>query len=161
MMAERDNAGVIAPPPVIALIVLALGLAFDWLWPIPLLARLDLPLRLGLGGVAGAAGIGLALSAERTFHRIGTNALPWQPALRLAATGIYTHTRNPMYLGLGLLMLGIGFALGSIGTLLMLVPGALVLHYGVVLREERYLEKKFGADYRHFKAAVPRYGWRY
>lgn len=66
-----------------------------------------------------------------------------------------------MYLGLGLLLLGLGIALGSVGTLVMLAPAALVLHYGVVLREERYLEKKFGADYCSFKAAVPRYGWRW
>ena len=160
MTLERDNAGVIAPPPVIALIAVALGLGFDWIWPIPFLrALLGLPARLALGGLAAAIGIGLAVSAERTFRRIGTNALPWQPALKLAATGLYAHVRNPMYLGLGLLVLGIGVAVGSAGTLLMLVPGALVLHYGVVLREERYLEMKFGEDYRRFKAAVPRYAW--
>jgi protein-S-isoprenylcysteine O-methyltransferase Ste14 len=39
-------------------------------------------------------------------------------------------------------------------------PTRYVLHYGVVLREERYLERKFGEDYRRFKAEMPRYGWR-
>lgn len=94
MMAERDNAGVIAPPPVIALIALVLGLAFDRIWPIPFLPSqlVDLPTRLVLGGLLIAVGIGLAIFAEHTFRRIGTNALPWQPALRLAATGIYAHS---------------------------------------------------------------------
>jgi protein-S-isoprenylcysteine O-methyltransferase Ste14 len=161
MMARPDIAGAIAPPPLIALAVLALGLALDWMWPLPLLrSLLGLPARLVLGGLAAATGIAIAVSAERTFRRIGTHALPWKPALQLASSGIYAHTRNPMYLGLGLFVLGVGVALGSIGTLLMLVPGALVLHYGVVLREERYLERKFGEDYRRFKAEVPRYGWR-
>lgn len=161
MTTPHDNAGVIAPPPLIALAVLVLGLALDWIWPVPLLHDLlGWPARLILGGVAAAVGMAIAVVAERTFHRIGTHALPWKPALHLAASGIYAHTRNPMYLGLGLLVIGIGVALGSAGTLLMLVPGALVLHYGVVLREERYLERKFGEDYRRFKAAVPRYGWR-
>lgn len=162
MTAETDNAGVIAPPPVIALAAMALGLALDWICPIPLLRNvIGLPVRLAVGGLAVALGIGIAVIAERMFHRVGTHALPWKPALHLASSGIYAHTRNPMYLGLGLLMLGIGVALGSAGTLSMLVPGALVLHYGVVRREERYLERKFGDDYRRFKAAVPRYGWRW
>jgi protein-S-isoprenylcysteine O-methyltransferase Ste14 len=162
MTAEPDHAGVIAPPPVIAVAALVLGLALDWLFPIPSLRSvLSLPARLGLGGVAAMAGIALAMRAEASFRRIGTHALPWKPALQLATAGIYAHTRNPMYLGLGLLVLGLGVALGSSGTLLMLVPGALVLHYGVVLREERYLDRKFGAGYRSFKAHVPRYGWRW
>ncbi|MEZ5785561.1 MAG: isoprenylcysteine carboxylmethyltransferase family protein [Xanthobacteraceae bacterium] len=162
MTAQTEIAGVIAPPPLIALGVLVLGLALDWLWPLPFLRNLlGLPARLAIAGLAVALGLGIAVVAERTFHRLGTHALPWKPALQLASTGIYAHTRNPMYLGLGLLVLGIGLALGSVGTLLMLVPGALVLHHGVVLREERYLERKFGDDYRRFKSEVPRYGWRW
>lgn len=160
MTIASDTAGVVAPPPLIALAAVALGLGLDWLLPLPWLGLLGLPLRLVIGGLAIAAGVSIAVPAERTFHRIGTHALPWKPALQLASSGIYAHTRNPMYLGLGLLVVGLAIALGSVGTLIMLVPAALVLHYGVVLREERYLERKFGDDYRRFKAAVPRYGWR-
>jgi protein-S-isoprenylcysteine O-methyltransferase Ste14 len=65
-----------------------------------------------------------------------------------------------MYIGLGLFLVGLAVALASAWTLAMLVPAALALHYGVVKREERYLEAKFGDDYRAFKASVPRYGWR-
>jgi protein-S-isoprenylcysteine O-methyltransferase Ste14 len=64
-----------------------------------------------------------------------------------------------MYVGLGLLVAGIAIALASDWTLVMLVPAALVLHFGVVLREERYLAAKFGEDYLDYKARVPRYGW--
>ena len=66
-----------------------------------------------------------------------------------------------MYQGLALFVAGLGVALASVWVLAMLIPAALVLHYGVVKREERYLEQKFGADYGAFKAAVPRYGWRW
>ncbi len=156
-----DKAGVIAPPPVIAFAAVALGLALDWLWPTSgIQDALGLAGRLTLGGLLMATGLAIAIIAERTFHRVGTDPLPWKPATRLAATGIYAHTRNPMYVGLALLMAGLGIALASTGILLMLIPAALVLHYGVVKREERYLERKFGEDYRHFKATVPRYGWR-
>src|SRR5581483_12397225 len=98
------------------------------------------PIRVLIGGAAFAAGAGMMVIAERTFRRIGTNVPPWEPTLKLATGGIYGRLRNPMYVG-GLLMLaGIGIAIGG-GWLLVLVAAcALLLHYGVVLREERYLE---------------------
>jgi protein-S-isoprenylcysteine O-methyltransferase Ste14 len=72
-----------------------------------------------------------------------------------------TPARSSFAIFEGLTLLGgLGFALASVWMIVMLVPAALVLHYGVVRREERYLEERFGADYRAFKARVPRYGWR-
>jgi protein-S-isoprenylcysteine O-methyltransferase Ste14 len=64
-----------------------------------------------------------------------------------------------MYVGLGLLVAGIGIGLASDWTLVMLVAGAFVLHFGVVKREERYLAAKFGDPYRSYLEQVPRYGW--
>ena len=96
------------------LAALAAGLALDWLWPVNLLRdALGFPGRLALGGLCVAAGFGLAIVAERTFHRLGTNAAPWKPALRRAATGPYAYTRNPMYIGLGLFVLGLAVVLAS------------------------------------------------
>jgi protein-S-isoprenylcysteine O-methyltransferase Ste14 len=162
MASGSETPGVIAPPPLIALAAVAVGLMLDWLWPVNLLrVALGLPGRLAFGGLLMALGLGLAVAAERAFRRIGTNVAPWKPALGLAADGPYAHTRNPMYQGLALFVAGLGVALASVWGLAMLIPAALVLHYGVVKREERYLEQKFGADYRAFKAAVPRYGWRW
>jgi protein-S-isoprenylcysteine O-methyltransferase Ste14 len=74
-------------------------------------------------------------------------------------TGVYAHVRNPMYLGLAFLVAGIGVALASDWTLVMLVAAALLNHYGVVKREERYLEAKFGDAYRRYRNRVPRYGF--
>jgi protein-S-isoprenylcysteine O-methyltransferase Ste14 len=156
-----DKAGVIAPPPLIAVATLLAGLSLDWLAPVSLLRdALGLPARLAAGSLLIAGGLALALSAERAFRAIGTNPLPWKPATALASSGLYARTRNPMYLGLALVVFGIALALGSLWTLAMMIPGALVMHYGVVRREERYLENKFGDDYRAFMARVPRYGWR-
>ncbi len=64
-----------------------------------------------------------------------------------------------MYQALGLLLLALAVGLASDWTALLLVPWALVMHVGVVLREERYLEQKFGDDYRRYTGHVPRYGW--
>ena len=66
-----------------------------------------------------------------------------------------------MYVGMGLAVIGIVIAFAFEWTLFALVVGALVMHFGVVLREERYLERKFGDEYRRYKQSVPRYGWKF
>jgi protein-S-isoprenylcysteine O-methyltransferase Ste14 len=155
-----DIAGVIAPPPLIALATVALGLFIDWLFPVPVLqVLLYWPTRVVIGGVFIAAGVALGLTGFRVFSRVGTNANPWLPAVHLATGGIYQWVRNPMYVGFALLVAGIGIALASTWTLVLIIPAALVMHYGVVRREERYLEAKFGDAYRRYKQSVPRYGW--
>jgi protein-S-isoprenylcysteine O-methyltransferase Ste14 len=155
-----DIPGVIAPPPLIVLAAVLLGVAADWLWPMNGLASvLNWPVRIGLGAALFVGGGVLVVVGEQAFKRVGTNVPPWRPALALANTGIYAHLRNPMYVGAMLILAGIAAALASDWLAILLVPTALVLHFGVVRREERYLENKFGEDYRRYKASVPRYGW--
>jgi protein-S-isoprenylcysteine O-methyltransferase Ste14 len=155
-----DTPGVIAPPPLIALAALLLGVAGDWLWPVDGLARvLNWPVRIGLGGALLVGGGVLVVAGEQAFKRVGTNVPPWEPALALATTGVYAHFRNPMYVGGMLMLAGLAIALASDWLAILLLPTALLLHFGVVRREERYLEAKFGEDYRRYKASVPRYGW--
>lgn len=159
MADEKDRAGVIAPPPVIAAATLAVAALLEWWWPSGVSAWLGLGPRLAIAAGLGLAGAALAVAGERRFARAGTEALPWRPASALVTDGLYRRMRNPMYVGLGLLMLAFAVGFASAWLLALLVPAALLLHHGVVLREERYLERKFGDDYRRFKAQVPRYGW--
>jgi protein-S-isoprenylcysteine O-methyltransferase Ste14 len=155
----KDNPGVIAPPPLIATATVVLGLLLDRLAPVYVIdTLLTFWPRVVVGALVAVAGGALALAGERRFRAVGTNVPPWKPALYLATDGIYARLRNPMYVGLMLLVAGIGIALASDWILVLLVPTALVLHYGVVLREERYLERKFGEEYRRYKAKVPRWG---
>ena len=159
-MADRKGIpGVLAPPPLIAMIAVVGGLLLDRGFPAH---GLDTALSFWPRVIAGAfvaiAGGALAVAAERRFKAAGTNVPPWKPALALATSGPYERLRNPMYVGLILLVAGIGLAMASDWTLVLLVPMALVLHYGVVLREERYLEAKFGEDYRRYRTRVPRWG---
>ncbi len=157
----RDTAGVIAPPPLIALAAVLIGLTLDWLLPAYVLTELlSLPARIVTGGALIAAGAALALAGERSFVHAGTEVKPWKPSTALVTGGIYAYVRNPMYVGLALLVAGIGIALAADWTLVMLVLQIVVIHFGVIRREERYLEAKFGDAYRHYKARVPRYGWR-
>jgi protein-S-isoprenylcysteine O-methyltransferase Ste14 len=155
-----DNPGVVAPPPLIYAAAVAAGLILDSLFPVYVLATLlygaDRVI-IGLAIVAGGAA--LAVSAARTFRAIGTNVRPWQPTLALATTGVFRYLRNPMYVGMTLVVMGLAIALASDWMLVALIPAAVVVHYGAVLREERYLEAKFGEPYRQFLASVPRYGW--
>lgn len=156
-----DTAGVIAPPPLIGLATVLLGQLLDYEIPFFWLgSHFSRTVRLSVGVLLIASGIALVMAAHRSFAHVGTNIRPWKPSLALASGGIYRWMRNPMYVGMALVVAGIGIAVGSEWTLILLVPAAWLLHTGVVLREERYLEARFGDDYRHYKASVPRYGWR-
>src|SRR5450631_207717 len=159
MTETRDTAGVIAPPPLIALAAVVLGLALDWLLPAYLLTvLLSWPERIVIAVVLIGAGVALAIPAMRGFRSAGTHVEPWKPSSALVTDGIFGWLRNPMYVGLAFLVSGLGIALASDWTLVMIVPALLMLHFGVVKREERYLEAKFGDAYRQYKARVPRYG---
>jgi protein-S-isoprenylcysteine O-methyltransferase Ste14 len=75
----------------------------------------------------------------------------------LVTTGIHSWSRNPIYLGLFLVYGGIGVAAGSLWALIVAVPLAITIRYGVVAREEAYLERRFGDAYRDYKAHVRRW----
>jgi protein-S-isoprenylcysteine O-methyltransferase Ste14 len=159
MVNFAETPGVIAPPPVIAVAAIVLGLILDQLLPSNIVASvLTFWLRIVIGTILVLAGGTLAVSAAQRFQAIGTNVPPWKPSLQLATTGIYTRMRNPMYVGTMLLILGIGMWLTSDWILILLIPTGIILHYGVVLREERYLEKTFGDDYLRYKESVSRWG---
>jgi protein-S-isoprenylcysteine O-methyltransferase Ste14 len=157
---RSENPGVIAPPPLIAVLTIVLGLLLDWLFPAYVLDTvMNWRERLVTGGLLASAGAALALWAERQFQRAGTNASPMKPSLHLVTGGPYQYLRNPMYVGLMLAAGGIAVVLASDWTLVLLVAMAFLLHFGVVRREERYLERRFGEDYRQYKARAPRWGF--
>ncbi len=159
-MTRTDTPGVLAPPPLIAAAALAFGLVLDWLVPAYILSVLfSVETRLGLGAILFGLGGGLIVSAFRAFKAADTPVEPWKPTLALTFAGPYRWMRNPIYVGMGLMVAGIGLALASDWTLVMLIPAGIVLHVGVVSREERYLDTKFGEDYRAYVRRVSRYGW--
>lgn len=156
----RDNAGVIAPPPLLALAAVVLGLALDWLLPAHVLTvLLTRPERIVIALIFFGAGAALAFPALRGFRSAGTHVEPWKPATALVTDGIFAWLRNPMYVGLTLFLIALSLALACDWMLVMTIAFVLTIHFGVVKREERYLEAKFDEAYRQYKARVPRYGW--
>src|SRR5262249_47085922 len=154
-----DSPGVIAPPPLIVLAALLLALALDWFFPSFILRGiLGFGTRLIIGAILIATGAGIAILARSNFLQAGTNIEPWKPFLTVVTGGIFARMRNPMYVGLMLFFAGIAVALESGWMLILLVPMAAMLHFGVVKREERYLGAKFGETYRAYLNSVARYG---
>jgi protein-S-isoprenylcysteine O-methyltransferase Ste14 len=156
----HDNAGVIAPPPLLALAVVVLGLIFDRLLPAYVLTvLLSFAGRIMIGGTLIGAGFALAIPAILAFRSAGTHVEPWKPSAALVTDGIFGWLRNPMYVGAILFLAGLAILLASDWMLVMTVAFVAVLHFGVVKREERYLEAKFGNAYREYRNTVSRYGW--
>jgi protein-S-isoprenylcysteine O-methyltransferase Ste14 len=150
----RDIAGVIAPPPLIYAAPLALGLAFQRIRPLPLLPdRVARPLGTALIGV-GVVGAGWFI---RTMRQANTPVDPREPVAHLVTDGPFRFSRNPGYVSMALLYLGVTARANALWPALLL-PGAIgMIRRGVIEREERYLERLFGDDYARYRARVRRW----
>ncbi len=93
-------------------------------------------------------------AAVREFVRAGTSVETRRPSTSLVTGGPYRWTRNPIYLSLAILQLGFASLVNSVWLAAMIAPLVFALHFGVILREERYLAKRMGPDYeRYLKSA--------
>lgn len=140
------------PPPVYALTLLGLAAGLEQTLPLPV--NLALPY---LGMALALAGLGLAVSAWWPFYRFKTTPIPTGVPRALVRDGPYRHTRNPMYLGVLSVLLGVVFYLGSPYYLLSAAGFFLVVDKLFVPYEEAKLEHLFGDDYVRFKHNVGRW----
>ena len=157
----KDNPGVIVFPPLILLAAIVLGLLLDHFLPLGWLDGLPRTPRMVVGLVLFLFGASFPVRVRRAFEAAGTNIRPDQPTNAIVTSGLFAHARNPVYLSGLIALFGLALMLGSDWMVILIVPAFLLLHYGVVLREERYLETKFGAPYLAYKRSVPRYGWKF
>jgi protein-S-isoprenylcysteine O-methyltransferase Ste14 len=155
-MAERklDHAGVVAPPPLIYAGTLAVGLIAHFFTPLPFLPN---GLNLILGALLVILGLALAFAAIGAMRQANTPLDPWEPVRAIVSNGPFRFTRNPIYVSFALIYLGVTCALNSLAALMFFPIALLVIHFGVIAREEKYLERKFGDEYLQYKTQVRRW----
>ncbi|HLJ32734.1 MAG TPA: isoprenylcysteine carboxylmethyltransferase family protein, partial [Ktedonobacteraceae bacterium] len=149
-----DNPGVIAPPPLIFAGPLAIGLLLQRFFPKKFLPRW---IGITLGGMSIISGVMLIRGGFREMLSAKTNVNPTLPSTTIVTEGPYRYTRNPLYLGLTLMYAGITFLANAFWAILLLPVVLVVMVYGVIKREEQYLERKFGEQYLNYKARVRRW----
>jgi protein-S-isoprenylcysteine O-methyltransferase Ste14 len=149
-----DTAGVVAPPPLIYLAALLLAYVLNRFSPLP---GLPTPLRWAAAALLIFAGVLCAGCAFAAMRRARTPVDPYQSSTRLVTDGPFRFTRNPLYLSLSAFYLAAGLALNT-NWAWVLFPGVILLiTWGVIRREERYLARKFGAEYAAYRDRVRRW----
>ena len=151
---EQDKAGVVAPPPLIYLGALVFGLLLNRRFPIAFLPR---KIARSLGWPLLSGGVLLIGWFEWAMRRAGTPANPYKPVSHMVIEGPFHYTRNPAYLAMTMIYTGIASLANTLWALLLLPVTLLVIQRGVIEREERYLERRFGEEYLRYKARVRRW----
>lgn len=150
-----DHANVMIRPPILWALLVAIGFGLDWVRPAPFLPD-GFP-AVWVGGGIWLAGFVLAVLAIVQFRRAGTEVQTHTPTAAIVDIGVFALSRNPIYVGAHIGLVGAAIALDSLWVLATLIPFYAVIRYGVVAREEAYLQRKFGAPYLDYKARVRRW----
>ncbi len=148
------TANVIALPPRIYLTAIIVGILLNILWPLSVGGGFW---RIGVGLLLVGLGVYVSASGSGEFERQKTAVNPHFPASAVVQSGLYRYSRNPMYVGLTAVLLGVGLLINSLWSILLVIPTLILLHFGVILREEAYMEKRFGQEYLDYKKSVRRW----
>ncbi len=154
---DPETVDVIARPPFLFLGCLVLGFVLDRMLPLPLSLPESAVPRWTAGGVLIILGVAIFAAGARNFSRAATPVPSTRPVRTLVTTGIHGWSRNPIYIGMFLIYGSIGIAAPSPWILILTLPLAITIRYGVVAREEAYLERRFGDAYRDYKTRVRRW----
>ena len=150
---EVANLGMVRPPLVYGAAIIA-GLLLEFGWPLPFLSR---PLAALLGSVLVVIGVVVFSYSIQTFRTAGTPVPGNKPTSVIVRTGPYRFSRNPIYLAFSLFQLGIASWVNSVWLIATLIAAVALMASVVIPREERYLERRFGADYLDYKRSVRRW----
>ncbi len=156
MIEPRDRAAIIAPPPLLTVLSIGIGIAIETFKPFPLVPGLG-HVRIAVSAVLVLIAAACVVSAIRQFMRHNEHPSPYKPTGTIMDSGIYSRTRNPIYIGFLIIVLAVAIAINSAWLVLSFVALALVLHFGVVKPEERYLSAKFGSTYDDYRRRVRRW----
>jgi protein-S-isoprenylcysteine O-methyltransferase Ste14 len=151
---ETDHPGVIAHPPALFLAFLVAGIVLHLVRALPVSSSIA-------PRIAGVAlvlfGAGLIIWGRRTMKRAGTNINPREPATALVVTGPFRYSRNPLYIAVTAIYIGLALAIGTLWPIVLLAFLFPLVHWGIVRREERYLDEKFGEAYARYRAVTRRW----
>ena len=154
MADSTDNAGVRFPPPVLYAVAAIGGYVLTRRWPLPVGEGL---FTTALAWALTVVWLVLTVSSIGLFRRSRTSIMPIRPATTLVFTGPYRVTRNPMYVGLAALTVALGLFMDTWWPMVVLLPALLIARVFVIAPEERYLERRFGADYVGYTRRVRRW----
>ena len=149
-----DHADVRVPPPLIYLAVFLVALGLQRVLPLPAIPKM---IRFAAGPIMIVAGIALAAWSVGLFRRAGTSLIPIKPTTALVISGPFHFTRNPMYLSLLSIYVGAALMMRTLWALLLLPLVIVAVHYLVIRKEEKYLQRKFGEAFLSYKASVRRW----
>jgi protein-S-isoprenylcysteine O-methyltransferase Ste14 len=149
-----DKANVIALPPLIYATAFVVGWLIYLAFPVPVLPD---KLARVIGGLLGLASFPIAITALYALRRAQTTFDTMKPTTAIVTEGPYRYSRNPLYVSLTLLYLGVALLINVLWIVLLVVPILVVMQRGVIGREEAYLERKFGEEYLNYKARVRRW----
>src|SRR5215510_1150141 len=152
--ASPDTAQVIVLPPLVYGGAFIMGLLLHLVFPIHILST---TLARGIGVVCVLVSCPLALLTLRALSRAHTPVDPMKPTTALVTEGPFRYSRNPIYVALTLLYVGVALLINALWILLLVVPALVALRYGVIAREEAYLTRKFGDAYRQYMTQVRRW----
>jgi protein-S-isoprenylcysteine O-methyltransferase Ste14 len=154
MADKKDTPKVIAPPPLIYFTGLVFGGIMTWFYPSQMLNG---ELTVVLGNLLFLVGIVVIAIVFLQMRKAKTNIEPWKPTTKILDSGFYGYSRNPIYVAMILIYLAVSCFFNSGWFLAFLPLSLLTIHFGVILREEKYLESKFHEEYLDYKKRVRRW----
>ena len=152
MADDHSHSGI--PPPVFLVVAIALGVVLDLLVPLSVLPN---GLAIGFGVALGVPAVLLNWWSAVTMLRAGTSLTGLGSSTVVLKNGPFRISRNPIYVSMLLLAGAVALAVNSAWGLMLLMPLFLVLYFSAIIPEERYLERKFGEEYRDYCARVRRW----
>ena len=152
----KDRPAIIAPPPLLALACIGIGLIAGYYKPLPFFPG-PTAVRAVVAIVLFMIAVILVVLSRRELVKHREHPNPYKPTSAIVTSGIYGLTRNPIYVGFHFVVLAVAVGANNAWLFLAAVVLFILLWFGVVRAEERYLSGKFGAEYDDYRRKVRRW----
>jgi len=151
---DKSGAAVKVPPPIVFILFMLIAYGLHYFLAVEI-SSLYLTLYFGYFFVT--LGLITMLIASISFKHAQTNIKPWKPTTRIISSGLFAYSRNPIYLALCVITIGVGLIINNLWIALSFIPSIAVIFFTTIKKEEAYLENKFGQDYLAYKEKVRRW----